>query len=80
MSRTQEQRLQECIHIARKINELGIPFDCPGRRELKTIFENWIRTGEAYAGKVSFKEWNRYADIVLPSSRKQVIFILRIYK
>jgi hypothetical protein len=74
---TQTEKLQECIKITQAIDNLGIPKDCPGRQKMKEVFHKWIQDNEAYAGRIGFYEWNRYAEVLLPASRRPVLFVLR---
>jgi uncharacterized protein YlaN (UPF0358 family) len=74
---SQAEKIQECIKITKAIDELGIPKDCPGRQKMKDVFHEWIQNNIAFAGRIGFYEWNRYAEVLLPASRKPVFFVLR---
>lgn len=74
---TEKEKIQECIKITQALDNLGIPKDCPGRQKMKEVFNKWIQHNEAFAGRIGFYEWNRYAEVLLPSSRKSVLFVLR---
>jgi hypothetical protein len=81
MNRTTTERLEECTKITQRLNELGIPLECPGRVMLRDIFRDWIHSGEAYVGNVPFNEWKRSAYILLPGRKdRQVVFVLRHIK
>lgn len=74
---TKEEKIQECIKITKAIDELGIPKDCPGRQKMKQVFHEWIQENIAFSGRLPFYEWNRYAQVLLPASRKPILFVLR---
>ena len=74
---TKEEKIQECIKITQAIDKLGIPKDCPGRQKMKQVFYEWIQDNMAFAGRIGFYEWNRYAEVLLPASRRPVLFVLR---
>lgn len=74
---SQTEKIQECIKITKAIDELGIPKNCPGREKMKEVFHSWIQENTPFFGRIGFYEWNRYAEVLLPASRKPVLFVLR---
>ena len=62
-----ETRLEKCLRVMKQINDLGIPTDYPPRKELSMRLSDYVKTGDAWAGKIKFEAYGRYADIVLPA-------------
>jgi hypothetical protein len=60
------ERVKEGIHLLKQLLDGGVrrggSFD-----ELKKKIDEWIVTGDAWAGKVRFEEYGRIAEVVLPS-------------
>jgi len=62
-----DARLDKCLRVMKQINELGIPTEYPPRKELSKRLSDYVKTGDAWAGKIKFEAYGRYADIVLPA-------------
>jgi hypothetical protein len=67
--KTLEERLRESMDILKKVRDLGIADTDPGYKALSAKFSEWVKTGEAWSGKVDFFLWNRRADVILPTKK-----------
>ncbi len=72
-------RVEECIHIMRQVQELGIPTEYPPLKELSARLSDYIKTGDPWAGKIKFEAYNRVAEVVLPRRPdRHIIVILKV--
>ena len=71
MEKTIQERVAECLQIARGLEEVGITKEFPGRKDLDAHMQDYIKTGDPWAGRIEFPELNRVADVVL-ARRKHV--------
>ena len=53
-----EARLENCLRVMKQINDLGIPTDYPPRKELSMRLSDYVKTGDAWAGKIKFECWS----------------------
>lgn len=69
--KTQKERLEECIHIAKQLDEHGITrAEFPERKEIDDHMNDFVRTGDGWTGKVKFPALHRIAEVIL-ATRKQ---------
>jgi hypothetical protein len=64
--KSKEERVKEGVHLLKQLIDAGV------RRggsfeDLKAKVDEWIRDGNAWAGKVRFEEYGRIAEVILPS-------------
>jgi hypothetical protein len=71
MEKTVEERLKECLQIAKGLEEVGITKEFRGRKELDERIQDYIKTGDPWAGTIEFPELNRIADVIL-ARRKHI--------
>ena len=64
LMKTQERRLQECLVIRKKLNELGLN-DMPELDELKKIMKDYIHIGVSYSGKIKLETLPRVVEYIL---------------
>lgn len=67
--RTVEERTKEVVTLRTKLQMFGFPDDCEGMVEMERLFAEFIEHGETVTAKVSFREWDRVAEILLPARR-----------
>lgn len=67
--RTLEERTKEVRALRTKLQMFGFPDDCEGMIEMERLFAEFIERGETVAAKVSFRQWDRVAEILLPMRR-----------
>jgi len=73
-----EARLEKCLRVMKRINELGIPVDYPPRKELSMRLSDYVKSGYPWAGKIKFEAYGRYADVFLPAREdREVRVVLR---
>lgn len=65
-------RVKESITILNKLKEIGIAETDPSYKETRVRMNEWIRTGEAWAGKIDFHLFGRRAEIILPYRKDRV--------
>jgi hypothetical protein len=65
MEKTIEERLKECLQITKGLEEVGITREFAGRKELDARIQDYVKTGDPWAGKIEFPELNRIADVIL---------------
>jgi hypothetical protein len=71
------ERIQEVLRIMRDVKNLGFPTDYPPMKELSLRMNEYVKTGQGWSGKIRFKEYDRVAEILLPTKPTipiQVIF------
>lgn len=73
-------RIQEAIQIMKQVNSFGFPIDYPPLKELSKHLSDHIKTGEGWTGIIKFKEYNRYADVIIPSNQKIPIRVVLKFK
>lgn len=64
--KTKEDRVKETLTILKQLLDLGISQADPSYKEIKTRFDEWIQTGEYWAGSIHLARYGRRADIELP--------------
>ncbi len=62
-----EDRLKEGVTLLLKLREVGIVDTEPGFQELKAKISEWTKSDHAWAGKIEFARYGRYAEVILPS-------------
>lgn len=63
----QAERLKECIAVLKKLTvDLGIPYESPEVKTLKSRFDDYIHHGTCWSGTVSFAAYGRIANVKLP--------------
>lgn len=65
MEKTVQERISECVQIAKALAEVGVTREFPGRVKLDERMNDYIKTGDPWAGVIEFPELNRVADVVL---------------
>ncbi len=65
--KSQSDRLKEGVTLLLKLREVGIADTEPGFQELKAKISEWTKSDHAWAGKIEFARYGRYADVILPS-------------
>ena len=59
-----ESRLHQAIVILKKLrDDLGLPYDSEEVQAVKQRFDEFIRTGYPWEGKIPFSAWKRDAHI-----------------
>ena len=62
-------RLKESIEIMKKIqNELHIPKEDPGSRELSQRLSTYVKTGMVWSGYIQLPTLKRHLHVILPSN------------
>lgn len=64
--KTQEERLTEGVSILKQLREAGVKGNGNGFLLLKAQISEWVSSGEAWAGTISFPEHGRIAEVSLP--------------
>jgi hypothetical protein len=64
--KTKEERLQEGISLLKQLREAHVKETYGGFQELKTRISDWVNTGDAWEGTISFAEHGRIAEVELP--------------
>ena len=68
--KVQEERLAECMNMAKQLNDHGITkVEFPNRKEIDARFNDFIRTGTGWVGSVELPSLNRIADVVLATDK-----------
>lgn len=67
--KTREERIKEGIHLLKQLVEAGVKRGCGSFGDLKKRIDDWILTGDAWAGKIRFEEYGRIAEVLLPSKQ-----------
>jgi hypothetical protein len=66
-----EGRLHQAIVVLKKLrDDLGLPYESEEVQAVKQRFDEFIRTGEPWEGKIPFSSWDRIAHIRLTSKGK----------
>ena len=73
--KTKEERVKEGIHLLKQLLEAGVK-QHGSYLDLKARVDEWIKTGEAWAGTVAFEEYRRKAEVILPATSKAKASIL----
>jgi hypothetical protein len=69
VEKTKGERLSEGLHILKQLREAGVNEFLSYKTLQETITE-WINTGEAWSGRISFPEYGRVAELILPKYSK----------
>lgn len=72
MEKPIEDRVKESVTLLKKLMEVGISEYDVGYKEVKSHLDKWIKTGEQWAGKVTFPRHGRKGDLVLPNKKDRV--------
>lgn len=59
-------RLEQSLRVMREIYDLGFPTDYPPVKELSRRLSDYVKTGEAWSGKIKFEAYGRVAEVILP--------------
>jgi hypothetical protein len=59
-------RVKESVHLLNQLRELGVGEMTPSLTVLKGHLNDWIKTGDPWAGSVEFPSYGRVAKVVLP--------------
>jgi hypothetical protein len=74
-------RAGQCVAAMKQLQDLGIPLEYPPLKELTKRFNDYIRTGEPWAGKIKFEAYGRYADVILPRREdREISVVLKILR
>lgn len=65
MEKSIQERISECVQIAKALAEVGVTREFPGRITLDARMKDYIQTGDPWAGMIEFPELNRVADVIL---------------
>jgi hypothetical protein len=65
MEKTIQERIAECLQIAKGLEEVGITREFAGRRDLDARIQDYVKTGDPWSGTIEFPELNRIADVIL---------------
>jgi hypothetical protein len=79
--KTKAERLKETLQILKKLEEVGAGPDKGGQGyvEIKERLSEWVKNGEAWAGKIRFPSIGRIADCIFPGKSTSVASVnLRI--
>lgn len=74
-SKTTASRVKESVELLNKFKELGVSEAEPGLVQIRQKMNEWIRGGAAWAGRIEFPRYDRYAEIVLPDRDGKVASI-----
>jgi hypothetical protein len=69
--KTKEERVQEGVSILKQLLEAGVK-EHLGFGELKEKIGEWVESGEAWDGTISFAEHGRIAEVSLPKYNNRV--------
>ncbi len=72
-------RITECLHVMKQIQEMGFPTDYPPVKELSKKLSDYVKTGEPWAGKIKFEGYNRTAHVILPRRSDREIQVVLKY-
>lgn len=72
MEKPMMDRVKECVEIVRALEEHGVTREFPGRIELDKRIQEYVKTGEPWAGTILFPELHRIGEVILPR-RKHVV-------
>jgi hypothetical protein len=70
-------RVAEAVEILRDLRAVGVPADAPAFAAIKARFDEWVRSGEPFAGAVPLPEYGRRAELLLPRAA-DVVATLRL--
>jgi hypothetical protein len=73
-------RIEEAIQVMKQVNSFGFPSEYPPLKELSKRLSDYVKTGQGWSGIIKFKEYNRYADIILPSKPSVPIQVVLKFK
>jgi hypothetical protein len=65
-------RVSESVNLMKHFKKLGVGDAEPGIVTLREKLNEWIRGGPAWAGRIEFPRYGRYADVVLPVKEGEV--------
>jgi methionyl-tRNA synthetase len=72
--KTMAERVKECVSIIKKLTDsLMLPEDSAPVIELRSRMNDYIRTGEPWAGTVDFSSFGRIANCVFPREAGRTI-------
>lgn len=66
------ERIKESVTLIAQFKELGVGDTEPGLTQLRQHMNEWIRGGAAWAGRIEFPRFGRYADVSLPDRAGKV--------
>ena len=66
------ERVKESVTLIAQFKELGVAETEPGLVQLRAQMNDWIRGGGAWAGRIEFVRFGRYADVNLPDRAGKV--------
>ena len=62
-------RVQECVSIMKKLrDELHIPVDDPGMKELSRRMSMYIKHGNVWAGYIAIPSIKRHLHVIFPNN------------
>jgi hypothetical protein len=64
--KTQEERLTEGVSLLKQLRETGVKDNGMGFLLVKQQISDWVKTGDAWSGTISFQEHGRVAELQLP--------------
>jgi hypothetical protein len=80
ITKEKSERVKEGVHLLKQLLDAGVKRS-GSFEDLKKKIDEWILSGEAWAGKVRFEEYGRVAEVVLPSkSGVTASLVFRIQK
>ena len=73
MLKPMKEKLEESMTLLSKLKETGVNPADPAYKELSQKFSAWVKAeDEPYKGTIDFPEYNRKANIVLPTKKGKV--------
>ena len=66
------ERIKESVTLSAQFKELGVAETEPGLVQLRAQMNEWIRGASAWAGRIEFPRFGRYADVTLPDRAGKV--------
>lgn len=79
--KTQEERLTEGVSLLKQLREAGVKDNGMGFQMVKAQISEWVRSGESFAGTISFAEHGREAELQLPKyNNKSADICLKVKK
>ena len=65
-AKTKEERVKEGVSLLTQLRQAGVKETFGGFQELKTRVQEWVLSGESWAGTIPFSEHGRVAEVELP--------------
>jgi hypothetical protein len=65
-AKSKQDRTKEGIHLLRQLIDTGVDTADADYIALKERISDWVKTGDAWTGKINFTAYGRVAEILLP--------------